>query len=442
MKSTSRPALESIADVLTVDVAAAIRVVVAGDLRLPRQPTADSLAVASEFGAALDAWVGPGVLVFNGGVFDLADDPAAHPRRILDAHPRLSAALDRFTSGDSRRVVFLVGTGHDGCDRRSPAADVGPRRCASHHHGRGRAPRLSSPAPVRSPTTTRRSGCRASHRERMRRTGHRDHVRPELTRSADGGSQHGSGGIVVRPRSRRWGLPSVQVGRNDRSRGSSSRPVPTSTCAFCTRRVDVSDRSLGERITSRPGPEPVPKPRGGVRVPRRQRLARPRVTPTSAAAGRVGRPRGARGGRRGEPSVGRHTSPAGSPRHPPRPRSPIAVPETASALVAAAGIALLGLSWGVRYGQRHAWTLAVGITALSVVLHIVKGLDVEEAVGRGRGARLSRRQATSIHRGRRTSVDGRALVTICRRRGDRRPRRHGHRALARSTYRVCRSGGP
>ncbi len=55
------------------------------------------------------------------------------------------------------------------------------------------------------------------------------------------------------------------------------------------------------------------------------------------------------------------------------------MPETASALVAAAGIALLVLSWGVRRGQRHAWMLAVGLTALSAVLHIVKGLDVEEA---------------------------------------------------------------
>src|SRR5882672_10171909 len=52
---------------------------------------------------------------------------------------------------------------------------------------------------------------------------------------------------------------------------------------------------------------------------------------------------------------------------------PMGVNETASALVAAAGIALLLLSRGVRRGQRHAWALAVGVTALSAVLHVVKG---------------------------------------------------------------------
>ena len=58
---------------------------------------------------------------------------------------------------------------------------------------------------------------------------------------------------------------------------------------------------------------------------------------------------------------------------------PITVPETASAVVAAAGIALLLLSRGVRRGQRHAWVLAVVLVSVSGVLHVVKGLDVEEA---------------------------------------------------------------
>lgn len=58
---------------------------------------------------------------------------------------------------------------------------------------------------------------------------------------------------------------------------------------------------------------------------------------------------------------------------------PMGVGEAASALVAAAGIALLLLSRGVRRGQRHAWALAVGVTAISALLHVVKGLDVEEA---------------------------------------------------------------
>ena len=91
---------------------------------------------------------------------------------------------------------------------------------------------------------------------------------------------------------------------------------------------------------------------------------------------------------------------------------PIAVPETASALVAAAGIALLVLSWGVRRGQRRAWMLAVGITALSAVLHIVKGLDVEEAAAAFAvlGFLIVKRRAfTAV--GERPSM-GRALATL------------------------------
>jgi lysylphosphatidylglycerol synthetase-like protein (DUF2156 family) len=59
---------------------------------------------------------------------------------------------------------------------------------------------------------------------------------------------------------------------------------------------------------------------------------------------------------------------------------PMGIEQTASALVAASGIALLLLSRGVRRGQRHAWVLAVIVTAVSAVLHIAKGLDIEEAV--------------------------------------------------------------
>jgi lysyl-tRNA synthetase class 2 len=58
---------------------------------------------------------------------------------------------------------------------------------------------------------------------------------------------------------------------------------------------------------------------------------------------------------------------------------PTTVEQAATALVAAAGIALLLLSRGVRRGQRHAWALATAVAGVSAVLHIVKGLDVEEA---------------------------------------------------------------
>ena len=86
------------------------RVVIAGDLHLPRRPTGDSLAVASELASALDAWVGPGVLVFNGDVFDFADETqherGSRPRRA----PPAPSALERFVAGEGRHMVFLAGT--------------------------------------------------------------------------------------------------------------------------------------------------------------------------------------------------------------------------------------------------------------------------------------------------------------------------------------------
>jgi lysylphosphatidylglycerol synthetase-like protein (DUF2156 family) len=58
---------------------------------------------------------------------------------------------------------------------------------------------------------------------------------------------------------------------------------------------------------------------------------------------------------------------------------PLVIPETATAGVGLAGLALLMLSRGVRRGQRPAWALALMLVFLSAVLHVLKGVDVEEA---------------------------------------------------------------
>jgi lysylphosphatidylglycerol synthetase-like protein (DUF2156 family) len=58
---------------------------------------------------------------------------------------------------------------------------------------------------------------------------------------------------------------------------------------------------------------------------------------------------------------------------------PIAVPETASALTALAGVALLVLARAVRRGQHRAWAVTVALLLSVAVLHLIKGLDVEEA---------------------------------------------------------------
>lgn len=57
---------------------------------------------------------------------------------------------------------------------------------------------------------------------------------------------------------------------------------------------------------------------------------------------------------------------------------PLAVPQVATALVTAAGLALLALARGVRRGQTRAYRVAVALLVGSVVLHIIKGIDLEE----------------------------------------------------------------
>jgi lysyl-tRNA synthetase class 2 len=59
---------------------------------------------------------------------------------------------------------------------------------------------------------------------------------------------------------------------------------------------------------------------------------------------------------------------------------PAAVARGATVAVAAAGIGLLLLAWGLRRRQRVAWAVSVALLAGSAVLHVIKGLDIEEAL--------------------------------------------------------------
>ena len=59
---------------------------------------------------------------------------------------------------------------------------------------------------------------------------------------------------------------------------------------------------------------------------------------------------------------------------------PIAVPETAAALAALGAVGLIVLARGVRRGQRRAWLVCLALLIAVAVLHLVKGVDVEEAL--------------------------------------------------------------
>lgn len=59
---------------------------------------------------------------------------------------------------------------------------------------------------------------------------------------------------------------------------------------------------------------------------------------------------------------------------------PLAVPQAASAAVAVAGVGLLVLARGIRRGGRDAYRITVALLAVTAVLNLVKGGDVEEAL--------------------------------------------------------------
>ncbi len=59
---------------------------------------------------------------------------------------------------------------------------------------------------------------------------------------------------------------------------------------------------------------------------------------------------------------------------------PLGATQAAGALVALAGIGLLALARGVRRGQRQAWAISSVVLGLTLVLHLVRGGDVEESV--------------------------------------------------------------
>ena len=165
-------------------------------------------------------------------------------------------------------------------------------------------------------------------------------------------------------------------------RGSSSRPVPSSTPVCCSpspscpgRPSSSGSRRANARCT-RPAPSwwrPIPTARRGLRPP-----TWPPCGPVAARA----------------PHARRRPSPwpACSTCSPPSPRrcgdgsisscssSPTGPRQAAGALVALVGIGLLALARGVRRGQRRAFVIAVWILAVSLVLHLARGGDVGQSV--------------------------------------------------------------
>ena len=110
-----RHAEELVPDVRHLTLAVGTRVLVTSDFHLRDRPTQASTWAVTELLKVLEAWEGPGVLVFAGDLVELwAGEDYDRFHTALDAHPEFVQAVSSFAAGDGRTVLYLVGN-HDGC---------------------------------------------------------------------------------------------------------------------------------------------------------------------------------------------------------------------------------------------------------------------------------------------------------------------------------------
>jgi lysylphosphatidylglycerol synthetase-like protein (DUF2156 family) len=96
-------------DLVSVTVPIGGRVLVVSELHLTKDATSASTLASTDVAQAIDAWTGPGVLIFNGGCVELLASGAPDPRAALTAHPRLVATVREFAAGPGRQVLYLPG---------------------------------------------------------------------------------------------------------------------------------------------------------------------------------------------------------------------------------------------------------------------------------------------------------------------------------------------
>jgi lysylphosphatidylglycerol synthetase-like protein (DUF2156 family) len=93
-----------------IEVALGRRVEVIGDLLLPLEPSASSLAVSHDIARRLEEWQGPGIVIICGRVV-ATGCPEGSARRALDNHAQLAEALSAFAARSDSRVIVVMRSG-------------------------------------------------------------------------------------------------------------------------------------------------------------------------------------------------------------------------------------------------------------------------------------------------------------------------------------------
>jgi lysylphosphatidylglycerol synthetase-like protein (DUF2156 family) len=327
------------------------RLVIAANLLLGRAETPASEAATAELVDMLDAWDGIGLFVIAGGLVDPGDERNTRSAAMA-AHPRLSRAMEAFTKAAGRQVVVLPDdadalnvTVETGAGERRVRIQAGPADAGAVLGG-GCAGVVTG-------------GCEPSFENR----------------NVAFVASTGRVGEVVERRRARLGLPDVAVP----TRVASWVEVEAGAdlhARLWFAQVDLPGASIWARLVGRhterpdrptrvavfPGGDSWPEAEARMELPTRVRR---RAAFLIALAGVLD-------------ILSAITPPLETRLKGLLDLVPLAVPQTATALVTVAGLGLLALARGVRRGQARAYRVAMALLLGSVALHVVKGVDLEE----------------------------------------------------------------
>ncbi|MEY2399050.1 MAG: lysyl-tRNA synthetase, class [Actinomycetota bacterium] len=383
-------------DKLSVHLPLGGRLVVAANLFLARKATPSSEAATSELVDLLDAWDGIGVVVFAGGLLDPSDEKNTRTAA-FDAHPRLAAALAAFSSAPGRSVFVLPDDG--------TAIDVDVATGTGDH--KIRIERGGDERDARRWMSAGYAGLIAGGTEAAFAN-----LGPGFFASV------GRVGETTERRPARLGLPDVEApsrvvswveveaGADLHARlwySQVDTPGSGVVAGLLARRVERPERPV--RVAVYPGDDSWPQAHG--QMEHRTRVRRRGAT-LIALAGALD-------------LASAVTPPFEQRLHALLDLVPLAVPQTATALVTLSGLGLLALARGVRRGQLRAFRVALVLLVGSFLLHIVKGVDLEEASAAGvvaaylfvhRDAFQAKTRARAIRHGIQAAIGAFAVTSI------------------------------
>jgi lysylphosphatidylglycerol synthetase-like protein (DUF2156 family) len=366
------------------------RVIVVGDLAL-----GGSAGGAAAVIEAIDSWIGGGVLIFN------------H----VPPEPALRRAVVSFAAEPGRRVLYLRDPGRDAAAEGTPAPEVTSAVVLDLETGAGsRRVRVEPGEQIgRQPALARARDLVAAGTTGLitSRAGHLELIRLEEGFYANAGSTtHGQVAWVE-----------LEAGNDLHVRLlHDRRPSRTATwikrCAARLRpRSAGGQEPVGDHepaaveATLHQGASWPPATDNAVRLRRVRRLSASLVAFAAILS-----------------MLSAFSEPFRDRLHRLLSVVPLAIPQAANTVVAIAGLSLLLLARAIRRGQHRAWLICEGLLVTTALLHVLKGVDLEEALVAGgvavflfvhRSAFRAGVDRPSTRRGLRTLFVGAALAVVC-----------------------------